>query len=84
MKTIDDGRTALLEARAYYERLIAQIDAALEWIIPETSDHTTNETKVGVPTGITVKRKRHMSAAARREVSDRMKKYWADRRKKRT
>jgi hypothetical protein len=79
MPSLDDIRTMLLTERA---RLIAQIDEALR-AITSAADMTDIPPVPGAaPTpAVTITRRRAMTPAARRAISDRMKKYWAERRK---
>lgn len=76
MAEFDDARATLLRDRAKYERLIAQVDEALTAIAAEPS---AKESDISA-TVVTRRTRKRMSAAARKAVSDRMKKYWAARR----
>ena len=71
-------RFARLGAMARLEQL-RQEEAAIRAEFPELFGRGRRpEASAGAARG---KRRRNMSAAARRAVSERMKKYWADRRK---
>jgi hypothetical protein len=79
MPSLDDIRTMLLTERA---RLIAQIDEALR-AITSAADMADIPPVAGVTPAppVTITRRRTMTPAARKAISDRMKKYWAERRK---
>jgi hypothetical protein len=76
--TVDLKALARLGARARIAELIAEIDALLD-AFPEIGDAPARPGR-GQPVGRRRKRSR-MSPAARRAASQRMKKYWAQKRK---
>lgn len=76
---IDEYRAQLMELRAQvvtdYEADLARIDRAIEALQPENLPAPVSQPP-------TKRQRKRMPAAARAAVSARMKKYWADRRKK--
>jgi hypothetical protein len=66
-------------AEVTLERLRAEI-AAIQRVFPELRTRAPKGALRGAETAAT-QRRRGMSAAARRVVSERMKRYWANRRK---
>lgn len=82
------SRLARLGAQARIEE-IRREEAAIRGAFPDlfgagrrrgrSAQSTASEASGGAGTG---RRRRRMSAAARKAVSERMKRYWADRRKK--
>ena len=68
-------------AQITLQRLRAEI-ASIERAFPELAGATGRKPSHGGTSGTRAKRgRRRMSAASRKAVSDRMKRYWADRRK---
>ena len=83
--TVDLKALARLGAQARIAELIAEIDAILK-AFPELGETAARPGQLGVQAEvkpIVRRRKRsRMSAAARKAVSERMKRYWAERRAK--
>jgi CDP-diacylglycerol pyrophosphatase len=80
----DLRRLARLGAKARLEELRNE-EAAIRRAFPELSGGLSGRQATGSRVGRSSKRSRNaMSAAARRAVSKRMKRYWADRRKAKT
>jgi hypothetical protein len=75
---------ARLGAHARLAELVAEMDAILT-AFPDLGSAPARETSEGVEAPARGKRRKRprMSAAARKAVSARMKKYWAERRKAR-
>jgi hypothetical protein len=67
-------------AQVTLHRLRAEI-AAIERAFPEFASHGVRSRSVEQAAGTVRRRSRRMSAAARKAVSQRMKRYWAERRK---
>jgi len=82
--TVDLKALARLGAQARIAELIAEIDNILK-AFPELGETAARPGQLGVQAEvkpIVRRRKRsRMSAAARKAVSERMKRYWAERRK---
>jgi hypothetical protein len=76
-------RLARLGAQARLEELRRE-EAAIRQAFPDLFGRRGPRRRSAQPGGEAPRRRRpsHMSAAARRAVSERMKKYWAERRKK--
>lgn len=67
-------------ARVTLERLRAEV-SAIERAFPELAAIPRNRQAVERSVNTATRRSRRMSAAARKAVSQRMKRYWAERRK---
>ena len=77
---LNDALAALRKEKADLERLIARVNTAIDALTDEPATRKKAPAKKTTKKAATKKRK-PMSAAAKKAVSDRMKQYWAGRKK---
>lgn len=79
---LDQIRAGLLTLHALYQKRLAQIEEAIRTLAALDSVDPAPVTEQVTQATATKRKRKGMSRDARAAVSARMKKYWADRRKK--
>ena len=79
MTPLNDALAALRQEQAHLKRLLARVNTAIDALTDAPAKKTKK--KVARNKKVATKKRKPMSAAAKKAVSVRMKQYWAGRKK---